>query len=207
MRGSKRSSCNAERHLPAPPARPTTRQPRALARAANALPTAPVAALTTTVSPSFGAMILTRPYQAVPPGMPTAPRWYDSGTWLVSTWRNAPTAAPSTTLYSCQPPMPSTLSPTAYPVSLLSTTPPTSLKLLATASPWGRLSRTICWLCGIGNSSGHPRDDQLATISMAIDTYGSNASGHSGLDEALNRWQLPCAGGRCVRPPAGAAHI
>ena len=53
---------------------PTTRQPRALARAANALPTAPVAALTTTVSPALGAMILTRPYQAVTPGMPTAPR-------------------------------------------------------------------------------------------------------------------------------------
>src|SRR2546427_7781237 len=43
---------------------------RALARAAKALPTAPVAALTTTVSPALGAMILTRPYQAVTPGMP-----------------------------------------------------------------------------------------------------------------------------------------
>jgi hypothetical protein len=33
-----------------------------------------LAALTTTVSPALGAMILTRPYQAVTPGMPTAPR-------------------------------------------------------------------------------------------------------------------------------------
>jgi hypothetical protein len=53
---------------------PTARQPRALARAPNALPTAPVAALTTIVSPAFGSMILTRPYQAVTPGIPTAPR-------------------------------------------------------------------------------------------------------------------------------------
>ncbi len=53
---------------------PTTRSPRALAKAANALPTAPVAALTTTVSPSPGLQIFTRPYQAVTPGMPTAPR-------------------------------------------------------------------------------------------------------------------------------------
>ena len=53
---------------------PTVRQPRALDSAANALPTAPVAALTTMVSPAFGKQIFTRPYQAVTPGMPTAPR-------------------------------------------------------------------------------------------------------------------------------------
>jgi len=53
---------------------PTTRQPRALARAAKALPTAPVAALTTMVWPGLGSMIFTSPYQAVTPGMPTAPR-------------------------------------------------------------------------------------------------------------------------------------
>ncbi len=53
---------------------PTTRQPRALASAPKALPTAPLAAVTTRVSPALGSMIFTRPYQAVTPGMPTAPR-------------------------------------------------------------------------------------------------------------------------------------
>ncbi len=53
---------------------PTARQPLALASAPKALPTAPVAALITTVWPAFGSMIFTRPYQAVTPGMPTAPR-------------------------------------------------------------------------------------------------------------------------------------
>ncbi|MCY1546672.1 hypothetical protein D9M68_826790 [compost metagenome] len=53
---------------------PTARQPRALASAPKALPTAPVAALITTVSPALGLMIFTKPYQAVTPGMPTAPR-------------------------------------------------------------------------------------------------------------------------------------
>ena len=53
---------------------PTARQPRALASAPNALPTAPVAALIATVWPSFASQIATRPYQAVTPGMPTAPR-------------------------------------------------------------------------------------------------------------------------------------
>ena len=74
MQASKPSSSTAYLHLSGPPAMPTTRQPRALASAAKALPTAPVAALMTMVSPALGAMILTRPYQAVTPGMPTAPR-------------------------------------------------------------------------------------------------------------------------------------
>jgi len=33
-----------------------------------------LAALTVTVSPALGAMIFTKPYQAVTPGMPTAPK-------------------------------------------------------------------------------------------------------------------------------------
>ena len=53
---------------------PTARQPRALASWPTALPTAPLAALTTTVSPALGSMICVSPYQAVTPGMPTAPR-------------------------------------------------------------------------------------------------------------------------------------
>ena len=74
MQASKPSSSVTYLHLSGPPAMPTTRQPRALASAPKALPTAPLAAVTTTVSPSLGAMIFTRPYQAVTPGMPTAPR-------------------------------------------------------------------------------------------------------------------------------------
>ena len=53
---------------------PTTRQPFSLASWPTTLPTAPLAADTTTVSPAFGAMIWFKPYQAVMPGMPTAPR-------------------------------------------------------------------------------------------------------------------------------------
>ncbi len=53
---------------------PTARQPAILASCPTTLPTAPEAALTTTVSPAFGAMMRFRPYQAVTPGMPTAPR-------------------------------------------------------------------------------------------------------------------------------------
>src|SRR3989344_1189662 len=134
MQASKPSSSTAYLHLSAPPAMPTARQPRALAKAAKALPTAPVAALTTTVSPSLGAMILTRPYQAVTPGMPTAPRECDSGTWVVSTLRSAPGWSALTTLYSCQPPMPTTLSPTAYLGCLLSATSPTVPPIMTSPS-------------------------------------------------------------------------
>ena len=99
-------------HLSAPPAIPTTRQPRALARAANALPTAPVAALTTTVSPSLGHDLdqaHTRPSRRAcrpRPGSATAAHgWY------------RPCAAHRGVgidhAVSCQPPMPTTLSPTA----------------------------------------------------------------------------------------------
>ena len=53
---------------------PTARQPRAFASWPTALPTAPLAALTTIVCPAFGSQIFISPYQAVTPGMPTAPR-------------------------------------------------------------------------------------------------------------------------------------
>jgi hypothetical protein len=74
MQASKPSSATAYVHFSGPPAMPTARQPRAFASAPKALPTAPVAALTTRVWPALGWMIFTSPYQAVTPGMPTAPR-------------------------------------------------------------------------------------------------------------------------------------
>ena len=74
MQASKPSSSTTAAHLSGPPARPTARQPSALASWPTTLPTAPLAALTTTVSPAFGSMIFVSPTQAVTPGMPTAPR-------------------------------------------------------------------------------------------------------------------------------------
>jgi hypothetical protein len=72
-------------------------------------PTAPDAALTATVSPGLGSQIMWRPYQAVTPGMPTAPRYAEIGIRLVSILRS-PGASPSPDAieYSCQPPMPRT---------------------------------------------------------------------------------------------------
>ena len=74
MQASKPSSSTTYLHLSGPPAMPTARQPRTLASWPTAVPTAPLAALTTTVCPGFGSMIFTRPYHAVTPGMPTATR-------------------------------------------------------------------------------------------------------------------------------------
>ena len=61
-------------HFCAPPAMPMARQPPILASWPTTLPTAPLAADTTIVSPCFGSMIRFSPYHAVTPGMPTGPR-------------------------------------------------------------------------------------------------------------------------------------
>jgi len=53
---------------------PTARQPLSFAIWPTALPTAPEAADTTTVSPGFGWQMSSSPTQAVTPGMPTTPR-------------------------------------------------------------------------------------------------------------------------------------
>jgi hypothetical protein len=53
---------------------PTARAPFSFASWPTTLPTAPEAAVTTTVSPAFGAQMSFRPTQAVTPGMPTGPR-------------------------------------------------------------------------------------------------------------------------------------
>src|ERR1700754_3682373 len=89
---------------------PTARQPASFASCPTTLPTAPLAALTTTVSPACGAMIRFRPYHAVTPVMPTTPRYADSGTRASST---LVMPRPSDVPNSCQPNMPVTLSPTA----------------------------------------------------------------------------------------------
>ena len=74
MHASKPSTSVTKAHFSGPPASPTARQPFALASWPTTVPTAPLAALTTTVSPALGAMILFSPYHAVTPGMPTVPR-------------------------------------------------------------------------------------------------------------------------------------
>ena len=58
---------------------PTTRAPARLASCPATEPTAPDAADTTTVSPFFGWQISVTPRYAVAPGMPSTPRYADSG--------------------------------------------------------------------------------------------------------------------------------
>ena len=58
---------------------PTARQPAILASCPATLPTAPLAAETTTVSPAFGTPIWPSPIQAVMPGIPAAPSQTVSG--------------------------------------------------------------------------------------------------------------------------------
>ena len=68
--------------------RPRAR-PCAFASWPTTVPTAPVAAETTSVSPAFGAMIWLTPYQAVTPGMPSGPTKACSGTFEASTLRRS----------------------------------------------------------------------------------------------------------------------
>src|SRR5258707_12286943 len=61
-------------HLAAPPADPITVCPLSLAIWHATDPTAPEAAETNTTSPGLGTAILSKPTQAVSPGMPATPR-------------------------------------------------------------------------------------------------------------------------------------
>src|ERR1700680_2210603 len=61
-------------HLAAPPADPTTVCPLSLAIWQTTDPTAPDAAETKTTSPGLSIAILSKPTQAVSPGMPATPR-------------------------------------------------------------------------------------------------------------------------------------
>src|ERR1700722_10767646 len=86
------------------------------------LPTAPPAADTTTVSPALGAPISSIPHHAVRPGIPTAPRYAESGIAFGSTFCNS---APVETPYCCHPKYPVTESPGVKLGLLDSTTSPT----------------------------------------------------------------------------------
>src|SRR5688572_3005571 len=101
---------------------PTARQPLIFATCPTTLPTAPDAADTTTVSPAFGSPILSRPYQAVTPGIPITPSAVDIGAPVVLTFRKP---APGTTAYNCQPSRPVTTSPLEKRGSRDSMTSPT----------------------------------------------------------------------------------
>src|SRR5574337_2177920 len=100
---------------------PTARRPCRFASCPTTLPTAPLAALTATVSPGFASQIRLSPYHAVTPGIPTAPRYAESGTLVVSTLRMPD---PSEVPYSCQPNIASTVSPGCQAGLRLSTTTP-----------------------------------------------------------------------------------
>src|SRR5258706_8264689 len=66
--------CQTNAHLAAPPADPMTVCPLSLAIWHATDPTAPEAAETNTTSPGLGIAILSKPTQAVSPGMPATPR-------------------------------------------------------------------------------------------------------------------------------------
>ncbi|MGF6975831.1 hypothetical protein QFZ94_004281 [Paraburkholderia sp. JPY465] len=86
------------------------------------------------VSPAFGAMMRFSPYHAVTPGMPTGPRYAESGTCVSSTFcMPAPFEVP----YSCQPNIATTLSPTANFGFLVSTTSPTVPPIITSFSGCG----------------------------------------------------------------------
>src|SRR3954471_24031915 len=110
---------------------PTARQPLILASWPTTLPTAPEAAETTTVSPALGWQISSRPTHAVTPGIPSTPRYAESGTRLASTLLSP---LPSDTPYCCQPNMPSTVSPVANLAFFDSTTSPTVPPIITSPS-------------------------------------------------------------------------
>src|SRR5688500_9465095 len=101
---------------------PTARQPFSLASCTTTEPTAPDAALTTTVSPGFGSPILARPAYAVRPGMPSTPSAVDSG---ATDGSSRCTALRLTRACSCQPHCPTTNCPAVRLGSFDATTSPT----------------------------------------------------------------------------------
>src|SRR5258705_9595143 len=80
-------------HLAAPPADPTTVCPLSLAIWHATDPTAPEAAETKTTSPGLGIAILSKPTQAVSPGMPATPRNACGGRPNVSSFCTLPAGA------------------------------------------------------------------------------------------------------------------
>jgi hypothetical protein len=102
---------------------PTARQPLIRAIWPTAEPTAPAAEDTSTVSPGCGRPTSSSAKYAVIPGMPRMPSAVEIGASAGSTGRSA---AASATAYSCQPSMPSTMSPAARSGLSLRTTWPTT---------------------------------------------------------------------------------
>src|SRR6202521_2777327 len=82
--------CLTKAHLAAPPADPTTVCPLSLAIWHTADPTAPDAAETKTTSPGLSIAILSKPTQAVSPGMPATPRNACGASPNVSSFCSAP---------------------------------------------------------------------------------------------------------------------
>src|SRR5215468_4326839 len=94
-------------HLSSLPAVPITRQPQILPSWTTREPVAPAAPETTSVSPDLGLPISLRPYQPVKPGMPSTPRYAESG----SDGSTALSPSPFETKYSRQPSMLATAAP------------------------------------------------------------------------------------------------
>src|SRR3984893_4714785 len=85
--------CLTKAHLAAPPAEPTTVCPLSLAIWHATDPTAPDAAETKTTSPGLSIAILSKPTQAVSPGMPATPRNACGGSPNVSSFCSVPAGA------------------------------------------------------------------------------------------------------------------
>jgi hypothetical protein len=79
---------------------PTTRAPMWRATCPAVLPTGPVQAETTTVSPGSGCPRCTVPAHPVSPGMPSTPSAVETGAAAGSSLR---TPCPDDKAYSCQP--------------------------------------------------------------------------------------------------------
>src|SRR5258707_6128468 len=85
--------CLPKAHLAAPPADPMTECPLSLAIWHTTDPTAPEAAETNTTSPGLDIAILSKPTQAVSPGMPATPRNAWGGSPNVSSFCRVPAGA------------------------------------------------------------------------------------------------------------------
>src|SRR5216684_1982774 len=85
--------CLTKAHLAAPPADPTTVCPLSLAIWHTTDPTAPDATETNTTSPGLSIAILSKPTQAVSPGMPATPRNASGGSPNVSSFCSVPAGA------------------------------------------------------------------------------------------------------------------
>src|ERR1700676_5569742 len=85
--------CLTKAHLAAPPADPMTMCPLSLAIWHATDPTAPDAAETNTTSPGLSIAILSKPTQAVSPGMPATPRNAWGGSPNLSSFCRVPAGA------------------------------------------------------------------------------------------------------------------